>query len=999
MTGNPEAAEEGAESSSSFYRSTKSFSENPDRAPLEPCEPPRPGWFAQVVPPEAAVYAMTHFWRDPDKASRYSGGSQHRLVPISRAARGLGVDRKITASPAQQSLRFEQPQSLTPVVLRPNDLTKFPSLRNKFRAGQRVESLLPQLVAATRKDFGNNDDRFYASPVSERRSPKLWPGVIQKTNNDGTYAILFDVGETGRRVRDSATGQMVQETGRPNCGARVVDFFIRPENGWVGREPDAAGAITNTEFLRHYPRTPSEVLSGTVDYALDVVLVCSGEEDKHREIEYTSKLKDWNREKAEANYAALLELKKEHLPWMLQSDMYARWVADKSAPKPDGETHMQIRELMAAQNGRITQQQLEVLLEDDWKDGSKGILKFISRAYAQPYIHGASRWWSQRAPRCVAWCFGARSHSAVWPAVRKVYERKLIPLGVEMVYVAGSDDDLWRKDYAACEIGNGVVVVATGVVSAGGCGVMAMQTEAERLAAGTTAADWVAGIAATPGAARPAAGTSGEGGDRGGDGCGAAASRLSLLQGIDGARLLKFVKNFRAALAQSPLNGRPVSFQTLLMIPGNFFRLHGLLFTPSCGFSDEEADRIVQWCRAHVDMAATVRSRLVGGSDRKMSSWRAFQLCNNRGVDRKLYASAEEAAAGAAAAEAKNGVVYPRVPDDVLLKVREYLGVGEEVPTIVFTVPGTNGDGLKISFVDYGADLLRQELCVDLPPDEIPANNARWMRGLSNSTLARAVGLHPGAELADGLRDVAQFTGAREQKQFRNCTTREVLKIPDAALRSISTASVDLLEALQHADWAASKRALLNGANPNAVHTYRTCRSQGGGGMDGTTCTSTGPFETREIFKPALTLALEASMSAERCGWNFNVDLKEFEKSQMEVVKSLLENGADPLAEGRHANDDGSGGYSSGGLQAVRRPIDIVRSWEQTPRPNPRHVIYCMSSKHITELKALVEAKAAKPSLPRTARAPKKTEREKTGGASQKEPAKGRRWPGARRWR
>ena len=169
--------------------------------------------------------------------------------------------------------------------------------------------------------------------------------------------------------------------------------------------------------------------------------------------------------------------------------------------------------------------------------------------------------------------------------------------------------------------------------------------------------------------------------------------------------------------------------------------------------------------------------------------------------------------------------------------------------------------------------------------------------------------------------------------------------------------------------------------------------------MDGTTCTSTGPFETREIFKPALTLALEASMSAERCGWNFNVDLKEFEKSQMEVVKSLLENGADPLAEGRHANDDGSGGYSSGGLQAVRRPIDIVRSWEQTPRPNPRHVIYCMSSKHITELKALVEAKAAKPSLPRTARAPKKTEREKTGGASQKEPAKGRRWPGARRWR
>ena len=193
-----------------------------------------------------------------------------------------------------------------------------------------MESLLPQLVAATRKDFGNNDDRFYASPVSERRSPKLWPGVIQKTNNDGTYAILFDVGETGRRVRDPATGQMVQETGRPNCGARVVDFFIRPENGWVGREPDAAGAITNTEFLRHYPRTPSEVLA-----ALWIMRStwCSfaPARGQAQEIEYASKLKDSDREKAEANYAALLELKKEHLPWMLQSDMYARWVADKSA--------------------------------------------------------------------------------------------------------------------------------------------------------------------------------------------------------------------------------------------------------------------------------------------------------------------------------------------------------------------------------------------------------------------------------------------------------------------------------------------------------------------------------------------------------------------------------------------------------------------------------------------------------------------------------------------
>ena len=130
---------------------------------------------------------------------------------------------------------------------------------------------------------------------------------------------------------------------------------------------------------------------------------------------------------------------------------------------------------------------------------------------------------------------------------------------------------------------------------------------------------------------------------------------------------------------------------------------------------------------------------------------------------------------------------------------------------------------------------------MDLPPDEIPANNARWMRGLSNSTLARAVGLHPGAELADGLRDVAQFTGAREQKQFRNCTTREVLKIPDAALRSISTASVDLLEALQHADWAASKRALLNVPTQRCTRTGRAGRRGRRHGRDNRT--STGPFE------------------------------------------------------------------------------------------------------------------------------------------------------------
>ena len=70
-----------------------------------------------------------------------------------------------------------------------------------------------------------------------------------------------------------------------------------------------------------------------------------------------------------------------------------------------------------------------MLLEDDWKDGSKGILKFISRAYAQPCAQalvgggvGARGAWRGA---------GARSHSAVWPAVRKC--GKLIPLGVEMV--------------------------------------------------------------------------------------------------------------------------------------------------------------------------------------------------------------------------------------------------------------------------------------------------------------------------------------------------------------------------------------------------------------------------------------------------------------------------------------------------------------------------------------------------------------------------------------
>ena len=152
----------------------------------------------------------------------------------------------------------------------------------------------------------------------------------------------------------------------------------------------------------------------------------------------------------------------------------------------------------------------------------------------------------------------------------------------------------------------------------------------------------------------------------------------------------------------------------------------------------------------------------MGGSDRRMSSWKAFQLCNNRGEDRRVSTSAE----GTAAPDAKKNGVYPRVPHDALLKVREYLGVGDEVPTLVFTAPGANGDGLKISLVDVGADLVRQELRVDFASDESSLADAHWTRGLASPALARAVGLYPGAELATALRNVAHFK-AQERKQRR----------------------------------------------------------------------------------------------------------------------------------------------------------------------------------------------------------------------------------------
>ena len=137
----------------------------------------------------------------------------------------------------------------------------------------------------------------------------------------------------------------------------------------------------------------------------------------------------------------------------------------------------------------------------------------------------------------------------------------------------------------------------------------------------------------------------------------------------------------------------------------DFFKRHGLL--SSLGNTLEEKT-ILLYCRSHCDIAGKMRERLsLGASSMSTkskkefrSSWHTFQLCNNRGLSTKPRTCAMPGSLS---------TVYPRLPDDVLWKIRKFLSIGNQVPTLVFTTPGSGG-GSRIIYVDVGAQLMRQEI-------------------------------------------------------------------------------------------------------------------------------------------------------------------------------------------------------------------------------------------------------------------------------------------------
>lgn len=131
---------------------------------------------------------------------------------------------------------------------------------------------------------------------------------------------------------------------------------------------------------------------------------------------------------------------------------------------------------------------------------------------------------------------------------------------------------------------------------------------------------------------------------------------------------------------------------------------------------------------------------------------------------------------------------------------------------------------------------------------------------------------------------------------------------------------------------------------------------------------STDIFEEREIHCPALALALgfraavdtssrskwegldeegwpvpdptrkgkkQNPRSKDHCGksyvgpgirrsqWHLQQS-SDFKEQQLEVVRLMLQKGADPSASGEQYNDEGSGGWSSGGKQKPIIPLEIA---------------------------------------------------------------------------